>query len=178
MNRIESHVLLRLAPVLGGQPKNRGHRIASNARSPLGSTPEACRFRGQSQQERTDGDELMVGFLRHRRAKRMMGTKKEGPASILETGPSGHSSRPRLAIPRWVAPLQSPTPFRQATSIILQASGVRSRSRNGKPSCAKLDCQKRSNEPKTDRTRSPAPATTRRTRAHDYARSDGRKVDP
>jgi hypothetical protein len=30
-------------------------------------------------------------------------------------GPAGLFSRPDLAIPRWVAPQQSPTPFRQAT---------------------------------------------------------------
>jgi hypothetical protein len=178
MNRIESHVLLRLAPVWGGQPKNRGHRIASNARSPVGSTPETWRFRGQSQQARADGDELTAGFLRYRRTKRMMRTKKEGPVSIPETRPSGHSSRPRLVIPRWVAPLQSPTPFRQATSIILQVPGVRLTSRNGNPSCAKPNCRKHANQAKTGRTRSPAPAPASRPRAHDYARNDGLSFDP
>ena len=87
MNRVPSHVLLRLEPVSGLRPKNRSLRIPSNARSPLGSTPDSCRFRGQSQQGQAAGDELTVGFLRHRRAKRMMGMKKDGPVSIPQTGP-------------------------------------------------------------------------------------------
>jgi hypothetical protein len=93
------------------------------------------------------------------------------------SGVTGTILPPDLAIPRWVAPLQSPTPFRQATSIVLQASGVRSTSKNGKASCAKLDCQKRAYRAKTSRTRSPALATKPRSEMHDDATNDGRKLD-
>jgi hypothetical protein len=178
MNRREPHVLLRPQPVSGRRPKNRGPRIASNARSPLSSTPDTCPCRGQSQQARAAGNELTLGFLRHRRTKRRTATKKEGPVSTLPTGPSGRSSRPRLAIPRWVAPLQSPTPFRRATFIILPTPGIRSKPTNGKPSCAKPDGQKHAHGAKTDRTRSPAPATASRHWAHDHAKNDGPNFDP
>lgn len=177
MNRRE-HVLLRPQPISGRPPKNRGPRIAANARSEPEATADTCPFRGLSQQARAAGDELTSGFLRHRRTKRMTATKKEGPVSTSQTGPGGHSSRPRLAIPCWVAPLQSPTPFRQAPIIILQAPGVRSTAINGKPSCAKLDRQKPAHEAKIDRTRSPAPATARRHWAHDNAGNDGHSFDP
>jgi hypothetical protein len=178
MNRIASDLLLRLKPLLRLPLKSGGPRIASNARSPVGATPDTCRFPGHSQQARTVGDQLRVGFLRHRRAKRMMEMKKEGPVWIRQTGPGGHSSRPRLAIPCWVAPLQSPTPFRQATFIILQAPGVRSKSTNRNRSCAKTDCWKRAQGAKTDRTRSPAPTTEHRRSAHDNAENDGPSFDP
>ena len=117
MNHREPHVLLRPEPVSGRRPKNRGPRIASNARSESEATPDTCPFRGQSQQARAAGDELTPGFLRHRRTKRMTATKKEGPVLTSQTGPGGHSSRPHLAIPCWVAPLQSPTPFHRAIQV-------------------------------------------------------------
>jgi len=178
MNRDESDSLLR-SELLSGLPrKNQGPKIAPNARSPVGATLDTCRSRAQSQQTRAVGDQFTAGFLRHGRTRRMMKMKKGGPVSIRQTGPGGHSSRPCLVIPRWVAPLQSPTPFRQATSIILQARSVRSKSTNGKSSCAKPDCRKRAQRAKTDRTRSPAPATACRRRAHDNARTDGASFDP
>jgi hypothetical protein len=127
MNRRESQVLLRPEPMSGRRPKNHDFRIASNARSPAGSTPDTCPFRRQCQQTRAASDELTLGFLRHRRTRRMMATKRKSPVSRSQTGPGGHSPRPRQAIPRWVAPLQSPTPFHLAAFMILQAPSVRSR---------------------------------------------------
>ena len=43
-------------------------------------------------------------------------TNRKTPPTI-DDGASDHFRRPHLAIPCWVAPLQSPTPFRQAAEV-------------------------------------------------------------
>ena len=52
------------------------------------------------------------GFSRHGETKRMTRAKKS-PVLIGDRA-GGHSLRLHSAIPRWVAPQQSPTPFHQA----------------------------------------------------------------
>ena len=72
MNRIELHVLLKRQPVPTLRLNNRGTGTATNARSPIGATRAVSRSGGQRPKTRTARDELMVGFLRHGRTKRMM----------------------------------------------------------------------------------------------------------
>lgn len=179
MNRREPHVVLRSEPVSGRRSKNRNPRIASNARSPIGSISGTCPSRGQSQQARAAGDELTLGFLRHGRTKRMMEWKTKRPClditdrarrSFFPPSPGYPSLGCTPAEPNSVSPgnihhtSSSECPFKS--------------DKNGKPSCAKLDSQKRAHGAKTDRTRSPAPATARRSRAHDNAGNDGPSFGP
>ncbi len=64
--------------------------------------------------------EVKVRFIRHDRAKRMCWCKQQkvAPAELPARAERGHSSRPDLDIPRWVARQQSPTPFHQAGAIV------------------------------------------------------------
>jgi len=59
-------------------------------------------------------------FIRHDRAKRMCWCEQQkvAPAGLAARAERGHSSRPDLDIPRWVARQQSPTPFHQAVAIV------------------------------------------------------------
>jgi hypothetical protein len=89
MNRIESHVLLKLEPVSERRPKSRRPRIASNARSFVRATSDTYRFRAPSQQARTVTDQVTMGFLRHWRTKRIMKLgKKKAPSRYRRQGPA------------------------------------------------------------------------------------------
>ena len=107
------------------------------------------------------------------RNRALSGSGSQGPAVIL----------PALA---WLSlvglhPCRAPLRFaRQPSSYFprrLSAPNRQLGHRNGKPSCAKLDCQKRALGTKTGRTRSSAPATARRRWAHDHARNDDLTFD-
>lgn len=65
--------------VSGLQAKDRGPRMAPRARSPVGGTAETWRFRDEAPPAPVPGDKLTVGFLRHRRTKRMTALKETGP---------------------------------------------------------------------------------------------------
>ena len=90
------------------------------------------------------------GFWRDGRTKRMMAVKKSGPvAQLPQTGPGGYSSRPHQAIPCWVAPLQSPTPFHQASFMIIASKAIQNRFLSEDDAPTRIDL-------KTSQTRSPA----------------------
>jgi len=179
MNRREPHVLLRPEPVSGRRPKNRGRRIASNARSPVGSTPDTHPFRGPSPQARAAGDELTQGFLRHRRTRRMTELQTRRPCLDIPDRAQRSFFPPSPGYPSLGCTPAEPNSVSPGNIHHTSSSEWPLKSnKNGKPSCAKPDGQKRAHGAKTDRTRSPAPAHARRHWAHDNARNDGPSFDP
>jgi hypothetical protein len=95
-----------------GMHQIRSREFASNARSPVRSTQEAChigpgkRLSLNKQHARSTRDGWVF--------KGMAGQQKNAQGNHIPLGVQTRSfSRPGLAIPRWVAPLQSPTLFHQ-----------------------------------------------------------------
>jgi len=57
------------------------------------------------------GEERVFGGMA---GKRMVAGRNRAPKALPPRAPTGTILPPDLVIPRWVAPLQSPTPFHQA----------------------------------------------------------------